>query len=401
MAKSIKYNEHIKNFPPGESIPLYSLCYIDATKNLYIASKQNPNYSIVAGVYVGLNQLQTTGKVENTAWNLIPGLTCYLGNAGGIIQDTDLILSVYGESTVPIGKALSATEIELNIEAPIQFGGEALPEHIVRSQFSLATGESYPLTVNAVIPITTVTVDTHNAISGGVFVAPMDGIYLFDGYLNTNTGTLAEGDFVISIFVNGVNGGALTFGHFITLSNTTAGVSDDAEGVGSRTLALTKGDVITFVVTQNAVNTALYLDTAPIGITLLSTPFYAGNTSSLLSGIYESGSNSNGSFIKYSDGTLLQWGTLVNATSSSYTWVIVNYNIGTYGWSYYSTSDPNVVLSVEFIDTTYTFTAMAGSNVRMAQGGSKTTTSFGVVYHSYSAVSGTTSVLWTAIGRWK
>jgi hypothetical protein len=314
MSKSIKYNENIKNFSPGESIPLFSLCYIDFNTLLYIASKQNPDKSIVSGIYIGQNQLQTSGKVYNSNWNLTPGLTCYLGNDGSIIQNVDLILSVYGETTVTIGRALSATSIDLHIESPVQMGGEALPNHIVRAQFNLGMGASYPLTVGATIPITTIQIDTHNAISGGQFIAPMDGTYLFDGVCNTISGTLNAGDFTLALNINGVDGGGVVNGAFILLSNNVAGVSADLEGSGSRTLSLNKNDVITFVVPGNAINTSLHFNVANFSITLLSTPFYQGNTTSLISGIHESGSNSNGSWIKYSDGTMECYHILTNVS---------------------------------------------------------------------------------------
>jgi hypothetical protein len=106
----------------GETIATYLPCYIKSDGKTYIATKNDITKCAVSGLKTGTNKIQTSGLITNPSWNLTPGLICYLGNAGAIIQDTDLIQPVNNEAVVVLGRAISATSIDLNIGTPQLFG---------------------------------------------------------------------------------------------------------------------------------------------------------------------------------------------------------------------------------------------------------------------------------------
>lgn len=116
--------------------------------------------------------------------------------------------------------------------------------------------------------------------------------------------------------------------------------------------------------------------------------------------IEESDSNSNGAYIKLSDGTLIQYGT-ATVDFSLDTWTVANLNIGTYGWSYYTLSKGPFTLPTSFIDGNYSISAIGGSNQRIVQQSTLNTTGFTLVWHNYAATSSVTSIKWFAIGKWK
>lgn len=113
---------------------------------------------------------------------------------------------------------------------------------------------------------------------------------------------------------------------------------------------------------------------------------------------YVSGSNANGSYIKYNDGTLIQWNSLIVSDQA------INSH---YGDSVLYTGTRTIIFPIPFIDTNYS--AFCGE---FHWG---TSASWGVVYNKnstnwmtlmiydfYTRNSGTnTSVSWTAIGKWK
>ncbi len=120
-------------------------------------------------------------------------------------------------------------------------------------------------------------------------------------------------------------------------------------------------------------------------------------------GIIDFKETAQGTYIKYANGVLVQHGVL-SELGTTYEWSINNHNIGTYGWSYASTSStnlPEVTLPVPFIDNQYTVTVTPSSNVRMAQVSTREVDSFKIVYHSYNLISSTTTCHWIAIGKWK
>lgn len=113
---------------------------------------------------------------------------------------------------------------------------------------------------------------------------------------------------------------------------------------------------------------------------------------------YVSGNNANGNYIKYDDGTLIQWNSLIVNDQA------INSH---YGDSVLYTGTRIVIFPIPFIDTNYS--AFCGE---FHWG---TSASWGVVYNKnranwmtlmiydfYTRDSGTnTSVSWTAIGKWK
>ena len=118
-------------------------------------------------------------------------------------------------------------------------------------------------------------------------------------------------------------------------------------------------------------------------------------------GIVETGSNTNGRWIKFSDGTMIQRGT---ATVSP-TYYTDNNNIGTYGWSFYMvlySSNLYITLPGSFVGVDdYQFIALenGGSAAQpYAQNYSANSVRFGCIVPN-NATSVTFS--WIAIGRWK
>lgn len=127
-----------------------------------------------------------------------------------------------------------------------------------------------------------------------------------------------------------------------------------------------------------------------------NTPLNATNLNSMQ--VEESGNNSNGYYIKYNDGTLIQWNTTTVTDQA------INSH---YGDSVLYTGTRTVIFPISFIDTNYS--AFCGE---FHWG---TSASWGVVYNKnstnwmtlmiydfYTRNSGTnTLVSWTAIGKWK
>jgi hypothetical protein len=109
------------------------------------------------------------------------------------------------------------------------------------------------------------------------------------------------------------------------------------------------------------------------------------------SGVVETGSNSNGTYIKFGDGTLICHGSITTAALTS----VNDSNIGTYGWSFC------------YIGNTTTFPAafiappVVVGNVEtgISNAQSITTTQFNFVAYAHSSLA--RSAYYMAIGRWK
>jgi hypothetical protein len=118
---------------------------------------------------------------------------------------------------------------------------------------------------------------------------------------------------------------------------------------------------------------------------------------SVVTGIYDSGTNSNGSWIRFTDGTMMQWGTQTVATLAS----TINVNIGTYGWSFLE-GTLALTFPVSFIDTTYSWVGLVGNNNNNA-GVSRLqarSVSGGLIVLD-AAANVSTLVDWHASGKWK
>ena len=118
---------------------------------------------------------------------------------------------------------------------------------------------------------------------------------------------------------------------------------------------------------------------------------------SVVTGIYDSGTNSNGSWIRFTDGTMLQWGT------SSPTFAIT-----TSTGPYYGSYPQNMPIS--FVDTTYSITASTQLGTYTSfwgKGGpgfgTNSTSSIAYLYFSAPAsiASSVIPVQWQAIGKWR
>ena len=113
--------------------------------------------------------------------------------------------------------------------------------------------------------------------------------------------------------------------------------------------------------------------------------------------IIESGSNSNGSWIKYYDGIMIQYGIKSSAILLN---TIQNYNIGTYGWSYYYGED-TIIFPIEFYNTSYILFITSysqGTSSRTVANKSTTSQSY-IVFGSEDTEYA--NVEWITIGRWK
>ena len=114
---------------PGTGIATVA---ISAGEVVYAPSAGNLDLAIASGLstsqVVGLAKenasigdmvvIQTTGVIENTSWALTTNTIYYLdpSTAGGI---TDTAPTTTGQTVVPIGIAVSATELKLLIPPPI------------------------------------------------------------------------------------------------------------------------------------------------------------------------------------------------------------------------------------------------------------------------------------------
>lgn len=138
-----------------------------------------------------------------------------------------------------------------------------------------------------------------------------------------------------------------------------------------------------------------------------STPLNATNLN--LMQVEESGSNTNGNYIKYNDGTLIQWNTIAksNFQSTSALSTIVQ------GINWYRSNNPSVSFPIFFIDTNYSVNVTvlegtSGSRFIIPETLGKTVSGFVVQLigvedftSSGAAYSNLTSVSYIAIGRWK
>ena len=110
-------------------------------------------------------------------------------------------------------------------------------------------------------------------------------------------------------------------------------------------------------------------------------------------GITESGGSDANRYIKFRDGTLIQWCNVVVAHET-----ITNQNIGTYGWSYYGGSLVKT-FPIPFIDNNYNVIGTSNS-WRSACTIWKTSVSQCTVL-LLSPASNSSPVSVIAIGRWK
>ena len=109
------------------------------------------------------------------------------------------------------------------------------------------------------------------------------------------------------------------------------------------------------------------------------------------------GSNSAGSWIKFADGTMEEWGLFVSGTSMT----IVNLNIGTYGWSFYEVLS-NISWPASFIDATYRVIGAVGdttNNMGSVRFQLKTSSGAQMIFDGVAATS--SNIDWRAIGRWR
>jgi hypothetical protein len=124
-----------------------------------------------------------------------------------------------------------------------------------------------------------------------------------------------------------------------------------------------------------------------------STPVFAD----IGAGIIESGSNANGSYIKYSDGTMVQWGAVTTTTGSAAS----NLYGTTSGGTYYAAAGrtfPTPFISQPLISSALISPAAVGytSNI-----GSLTASTFSGIVGSGPDNNATVVFTYVAIGRWR
>lgn len=113
--------------------------------------------------------------------------------------------------------------------------------------------------------------------------------------------------------------------------------------------------------------------------------------------IIESGSNDNGSWIKYSDGTMIQYGSIKKNVS-----ITTLSNSG----KYYYQDDINIILPINFIDSNYYSNVIAVKNQNGSQNvysvRNKTQSKFDFCLSSLISYSSNDNTFWWfAIGKWK
>ena len=112
---------------------------------------------------------------------------------------------------------------------------------------------------------------------------------------------------------------------------------------------------------------------------------------SVTMGIYDSGTNSLGSWIRFTDGTMMQWGQFTSGLTTTALGVVFRALV-------------NIPLALSFVNTTFSLEFSVNGNTISAWSGSyDTVTSSSVRGFVYSASAGTASmdVYWSASGKWK
>lgn len=106
--------------------------------------------------------------------------------------------------------------------------------------------------------------------------------------------------------------------------------------------------------------------------------------------IIERGSNANGEYVRYADGTQICWGVSFMTTDTAY---------GTTGL-YYSVYPALTTLPASFVDASYRITAAATSTNILPGGAVPDSGSAFRITGMYSANASVIGVHWMAIGRW-
>lgn len=121
------------------------------------------------------------------------------------------------------------------------------------------------------------------------------------------------------------------------------------------------------------------------------------NVETAINSIVESGSNDNGRWIKYSDGTMICYGKTTKNVS------ITNFSNSQ---KYYYQDDINIKLPISFIDSDYYSNVIAVNNQNGSQNvyaiRNKTQSKFDFCLSSLLSFSSNNNTFWwLAIGRWK
>jgi hypothetical protein len=114
------------------------------------------------------------------------------------------------------------------------------------------------------------------------------------------------------------------------------------------------------------------------------------------SGIVEQGSNTNGHYVRFSSGLQECWGAVAVDTST-----LVNTNVGTYGWSYYS-GNTAVTFAAGF--ATGTIPRVFATNQESSVGANasvNSVTATGCTIGSRHHATGTYEIAYHAMGYWK
>ena len=115
---------------------------------------------------------------------------------------------------------------------------------------------------------------------------------------------------------------------------------------------------------------------------------------SVVTGIYDSGTNSNGSWIRFTDGTMMQWGRTAQSGA-----------MNTANDGYFITTAFGITFPINFIDNTYSADAYAfnatGHLSQTFMTGTTSTSGFSVYPAAWGGAGATAAIMWKAIGKWK
>lgn len=110
--------------------------------------------------------------------------------------------------------------------------------------------------------------------------------------------------------------------------------------------------------------------------------------------MFSYGTNSNGSYLKFANGTMICWGSVSISAPST-----VNNSIGSYGWSYYEGSSA-ITFPASFSSLSYRFAGVVGStNDGFIRVDSRLTTGLTITMIANNGFS--TSCEWIVIGQYQ